>query len=299
MQPLYVKILRPDNISFTCRKDVVPHFNIPWHYHPELEITYVIHGSGTRFVGENIESFGDGDLVMVGQNIPHYWHNDPAYFNEDSELQTVAIVIHFLPDFLGSHFLEIPEANQIQAMIRKAAQGIKLLNDTKEMVAKKMQSIHELKGMERLLEFISMLQMIAQTNDYQLLSSPAESLNQEQTIESDRLNNVYQYILQNFKETITLEQVAYKANMSPTAFCRYFKSRTRKTFSRFLNEVRVGYACRMLISGDKNISEVCYESGYNHLSNFNIQFKNITKMSPAKYQKKHNTQNPLIAIVES
>jgi AraC-like DNA-binding protein len=288
MLPIYVKVLRSEVTSFTVRKDVVPYFRIPWHYHPELEITLILKGAGTRFVGDSIEPFGDGDLVLVGQNLPHFWQNDKVYYTNDPHLHTVAIVVHLLPDFAGPDFIKLPELKGIQELFSRAQQGIKFYGQTRAMITKKMKAMLKLKGMARMLELLSILHLMSYSSEYTLLSSQG-FIHSFHVSDAERVNRVYTYVMNHFKQAISLEEAAAVANMSPMAFCRYFKARTRKTFARYVNEVRIGYACRLLTEGKLPIIQVCYESGFNHLSNFNLQFKNIMQTTPYAYQRKHNS----------
>jgi AraC-like DNA-binding protein len=287
MQPVYIKVFRPKMYSFTVRKDVVPYFHIPWHYHPELELTLILKGAGTRFVGDSIEPFHDGDLVMVGENLPHFWQNDIVYYKNTPNLRTEAIVIHFLSDFTGADFIHLPELKDIRSLLERASQGVKVWGNTQKIITKKMKGMLKLNGMERMLTLLSILHLMAESVDFSLLSSQG-FIHSYQSSDAARINRVHEYIMSHFKESVTLEDVAAVANMTPTAFCRYFKARTRKTFSKFLNEIRIGYACKLLSEGKMNITQICYESGFNHLSNFNLQFKSIMQTSPYKYQSKHN-----------
>lgn len=287
MQPIYVKVLHSKMYSFTVRKDVVPYFRIPWHYHPELELTLILKGDGTRFVGDNIEPFHNGDLVLVGENLPHFWQNDKRYYTNDLHLHTEAIVIHFLTHFAGTDFISLPELQGIRELFSKAKQGIKISGNTQKLIAKKMKAMLKLNGMERMIELLSILNILTALPEYTFLSSQG-FIHSYQSSDAERINRVHEYMMSHFREAISLNDVSAIANMSPTAFCRHFKTRTRKSFSKFLNEIRIGYACRLLTEGKMTITQICYDAGYNHLSNFNLQFKNIMKTSPYKYQCLHN-----------
>ncbi len=287
MDPLYIKLLKSAEVSFAIRKDTVPYFTIPWHYHPELELTLILKGQGTRFVGECIELYQSGDLVLVGENIPHFWQSNKSDHEKDGN--TEAIILHFLRNFWGVDFINLPEMREIRELIEKAAQGIHISGKTKVEVQKRLQDLLHLEGPERLFELQAILLIIAKgTDDGRLLSDKRiESV--YKTGGEERLKKVYEYVMNNFREQITLKEIADIAIMSPTAFCRYFKSHTRNHFSRFLNGVRISYACKLLQEKKLTVTEIAFESGFNNLTNFNIQFKAFTKFSPLKYRQKHTS----------
>ena len=286
MKPLLISIDNAKDQSLTIRYYKEPRFQNSWHFHKELELVYVIKGEGTRFVGDNIEDFKSDDLVLLGANLPHRWKNVIAFDENGNKLNGEAIVIHFPPYFLGKDFLEIPEMWPIRELFSFAKQGIKLSQKLKYTIAKSMKHMLDLNNYDRLLELLHILKLISEDKDLELLSgySFMDSIHQPQNL---KLDNVFEFVMNNFSEKITLDQAARVANMNRTAFCKYFKYRTDKTFFQFLNEVRVGYSCRLLMEQNLNISEICFESGFNNLSNFNRQFKKRTRLSPGEYQNSH------------
>jgi len=270
--------------SFVLQKDVYTHYPTPWHHHPEYELVLVVKSSGDKIVGDNMSSFTDGDLVFMGPNLPHVYRNSKVYYEENSGLTAEAIVIHFKLDFLGNGFFGIPEMEDIAIFLEESIMGFSISGNTRQVVAQKMNDMLEMSGPERIIELLSILHLLADTKEKEKLASPGFIQNFK-TSGSKQITEVCDYIMQNFSSDLTLNQVAEIAHMSPNVFCNFFKQRTRKTFVNFLNEVRIGYACKLL-SGDKyNISEICYMSGFHNLSNFNRQFNKIVNKTPLQYKK--------------
>uniref|UniRef100_UPI003593E021 AraC family transcriptional regulator n=1 Tax=Aquiflexum sp. TaxID=1872584 RepID=UPI003593E021 len=243
--------------------------------------------SGTRFIGDSIEAFEDGDLVLVGPNLPHVWRSDKKYYENNPERKVELILTQFLKDFAGKDFFNLPEMTSLREFLDDANQGVQILGKTREAVSKKLIDLTNFTGGEKLLEFISILNFIAKTKEYKVLSSLG-FIDSYQSKGAERINKIHDYIMNNFMEDISLEQAADIANMNETAFCRYFKSTTLKTFTQFLNEVRIGYACKLLLHQNLNIASVGYESGFKNISYFHRVFKNSLGVTPQQYQKIHH-----------
>ncbi|MEZ4969149.1 MAG: AraC family transcriptional regulator [Flavobacteriaceae bacterium] len=276
------------NSSFTVTNNKYSHFLKVWHYHPELELVYIAKSTGTRFIGDGIEKFSEGDLVLIGKNLPHMWLNDEIYFEPDSGLESEAIAIHFKEDFLGLEFLNAIEMKPILQLIKRASQGIKFSNMDSKLI-EKIKRLHSHEPFDKTIKLIEILYKLANHEEYQLLSSPG-FLNSFNKTDNKGLDEIYEFVFKNFNQPIGSKDVAEIAKMNPSAFSRFFKRIHRKTFTRYLNEIRIGYACKLLIENKNSITPVCYESGFNNISNFNRHFKSITGMSPSDYIKLH-TQN--------
>lgn len=286
MQPLLLKIESNVRQSFQIRKDIRPNFYSTWHYHEELELTLILKSSGTRFVGDSIGQFSAGDLVLVGENVPHVWKNDDSYYLEPSEKSAEAIVIHFRKDFAGKDFFSMPEMNKIKNLINEARRGFCFKGETKTLITGKIEILLDKSPFDQVLGLLEILNDMANTQEYQVLSSSGFTTSYSST-NGEQINRVYEYIIEHFRTEITLEKAAQVANMTPTAFCRFFKSRTRKTFTQFINEIRISFACRLLMEGKMDVSQVCFDCGFNNLSYFNRQFKIIKKNTPSTYRDKH------------
>jgi AraC-like DNA-binding protein len=284
MKPQLLKVSPGPAHSFSVRQDLVPHFNNRWHYHPEVELIHFKKGEGTQFVGDSIKHFGDGDVVLIGAHLPHYWRFDDSYFKEDATGTADVRVAHFCENFWGDFFLQLPENKAIKTVLEKARRGIKITGKTKKIVADILEKMLVSEGSERIILLMEALIAIAGCTQITVLSSMGFKHNTD-NVENDRINAIYEYSLANFKNKIHLEEIASIANISPSSFCRYFKSRTRKTYSQFLIEIKVGYACKLLIENKVIIKQLCYESGFNNFASFHKYFKMITGKSPLTYQK--------------
>ncbi len=272
----------PENSSFMVTHHVEPFFLKVWHYHPELELVLTIKSSGTRFVGDSIKKFEAGDVVLIGKNLPHMWLNDDAYFQKNNALVAEDIAIHFNKDFLGPDFLKVNEMKAISNLLYQSRYGIKFCNPSKK-ISKGILKINALKpSIERTLKFIKVLHHLSKHTDYELLVSEG-FVNTFKQNQNESLDRTYEFIFENFAKPITLKDVAEIAKMNPSAFSRFFKRVNRKTFSKYLNELRIGYACKLLIENKSKIATICYECGYNNISNFNRQFRAIKQMSPSEY----------------
>lgn len=270
--------------SFVLQKDVFAHYPTPWHHHPEYELVLVLKSSGDKIIGDHMSSFNDGDLAFLGPNLPHVYRNSKIYYEENPELTAEAIVIHFNFDFLGNGFFGIPEMDSIAKFLEESVMGFSIFGETRQVVAQKMNDMLAMRGPAKIIELLSILQLLSDTHEKEKLASPGFIQNFK-TSGSEQITEVCDFIMKNFTSDLTLSQVAEIANMSPNVFCNFFKQRTRKTFVNFVNEVRIGYACKLISGEQYNISEICYMSGFHNLSNFNRQFIKIVHKTPLQYKK--------------
>ncbi|MFH0758462.1 MAG: AraC family transcriptional regulator [Bacteroidota bacterium] len=286
MLPAFEKIEANPNHSFYVNYLGVNQFPSPLHFHPETEILLVVQGTGTRIVGDSVERFSPGDLVMIGANVPHVWYSDKRIQRSDSMPVSEAIYIQFNKEAFGKTFWELPESKSIDKLIEQSKRGIRLTGQIREDVSALMLKIVNSAGFSRITLLLSILELISLKEEYYFLSGPVveHGLNQR---DSDRLNKVYKYVIENYRQEITLEKAASLASFSSSAFCRYFKTRTHKTFIQFLNEIRIRHACRLLAEEDFSISEICYICGFNNISYFIRQFRVITGFTPLNYRKKY------------
>ncbi|MFC0181288.1 AraC-type DNA-binding protein [Pseudarcicella hirudinis] len=286
MKPQFLKVPLKPELSFSIRRDVVPFFYNHWHYHPEIELLHIEKGSGTQFIGESIENFSEDHMVMVGSNLPHMWRCEEKYHQGRAGLFAESKVIHFLPDLWGERFGNLPELKAIYNLLESAKSGLHVEGETKEKVRVLMEEMIGMDGLDRIIHLLKILKILASSDDISLIS-PTNFEFSLDDLDNQRLNQIYNYTLINFEKKISLEEVAEVANMSPTSFCRYFKSRTNKTYSQLLLEVRVGHACKLLIDGNLSVSQICFDSGFNNSSNFNRHFKAITQKTPLQYQQEY------------
>jgi AraC-like DNA-binding protein len=259
-----------------------------WHYHPELELVYIVESSGSLFVGDAIESFEGDSLVLLGSNLAHRWLNDPAYFQSDPDSKAESLTIHFAPDFLKTNLKDIPEFRILGNLMDQSKLGILFFGPSTQAVKEQMFAMEAQDEFSRLISFLEILRRLARENAYRFLASPGYVAQVQET--NDRFGRVHAFIMNNFQRDISLDEVSEIALMNKSAFCRYFKKTTKKSFSRYLHEIRIGYACKLLSEQDEiAISEVGFECGYNNISNFNRQFKLITGYPPSAYLKKYRS----------
>ena len=283
MKALLEKIPATEQGSFTVREFKLPLFDAPLHFHPELELTLIKAGQGKRLVGDSITDFASGDLALLGSNVPHYWHSNKQY-PADRGLVAHAIVIQFDFNFLGPGFFQVPEMANIRKLLDNAQQGLTFNENTRAETACRMQNLLHLNGAKRLFEWLALLDFLASSPGQQQIASAGFSQYTD-TFDCERINNVCQYVFNFFTEEVTIAHAASLAHLSVPAFCYYFKKRTRRNFSQFVNETRIGHACKLLIETNRTIAEICYASGFRNLSNFNRRFKEIQHQSPQEYRR--------------
>lgn len=290
MKPLYQELPFPIDSHIHYYVEDLPHFIVPWHFHPAIEIMYITSGTGTRFVGDHIEGYAEGDVCMIGPKLPHEWRNDDVFFDEDSDLRATCICLFFKREILEPNLIRLPEMNNIRNLIERSRRGLKFVGDTRKQIAEMIRHSSSGTGINKVTDLLAILERMAISEEYEVMASVGfvESVNSD---DFDRFNKVYKYLVRNFTSpNIKLEDVSALVGLTPTAFCRYFKERTKKTFVEYLNDMRLGHAKKLLIEGKLKISTVSMESGFNNLSNFINQFKRSTNMLPSDYQKMHGTK---------
>lgn len=286
MKPQLLKIHRQPEHSFNVRHDAVPYFYNKLHYHSEIELVFIIKGTGQRFIGDDIHYFKGGDMVLVGENLPHLWRSDEKYLSEIGVSKCEALVIHFTKDCFGKDFFYLPENKNLLELLNKAKLGIGVKNHTKGQVINLMREMLHASSTKSIILLLKILDLIAVSNHTETICRHTAQLD-FQPADSEKINKVYQYIIQNFDREISLKEIASLVHLTPNSFCRYFKSRTKKSFSKFLIEIRIGHACKLLAETEKPVAEICYECGYNNFSNFNKIFKIVTSRTPVHYRSRY------------
>ena len=253
-----------------------PHFDSNWHFHSEYQLFVVVKGTGTRFIGDHVKPFKEGDMVFTGPDLPHLWRSDLEYFEGNADLWTEGVVIYFHEDFLGGQFMHKKEMYRVRQLFARAKQGMEITGASATTIRQGMMQLLALHDFESVLAFLGILNQLANTSEYLILASEGYS-NSLKELDTERMNKVHAYVMKNFREKLSLAEVAAVANLTPSSFSRYFKTHANKTFLEFLTEIRIGYSCKLLIEKEVNISQACYESGFNTLSNFNRHFKTVTQ----------------------
>lgn len=291
MKATFQKILLSEGSSFLATRLILPRFHSEYHFHPEYELKYVVESKGKRFVGDTIENFQEGDLILLGPNIPHYWKNDDI-FDLSDQMQAKAVVVIFSEDFLGKDFFTIQEMIPVTELLKKSRAGLVFPSAFNGPVPEMLEELTKVQGPMKIIRMLEILAELAKSESRTLLTEefssgiPFLDANSPSFV---RLQKVHHYVIKNFHYPLQIEDVANIANMTPHAFCKYFKKTTKKTFMTFLNELRVCHAKKLLIENRIPISQICVESGFNNISNFNRQFKTGTNMTPSDFRMMYNS----------
>jgi AraC-like DNA-binding protein len=283
MKPTLRQITTTPESSFLVRKDVGESMLNNWHYHPEVELLYIKKSSGTWLIGDHIGNFDNGDMVLIGANLPHCFRHEYAHINKKGIAPGESICIKFVPEIFGDTFLQLPETKVMRQLLVKCQTGLQITGKTKNSLPVTIEKMLTASPGMKLAYLLFLLEEIAASKECKPLSSAGFMLSPEGT-NRDKIKLAFEYTFNHYQEKIHLGQVAAILNMTTPSFCRYFKNKTNKTYIQFLMEVRIGFACRLLVEDEKNVSEICYECGYNNLSHFNKQFKTITKKTPLAYR---------------
>jgi len=288
MELLYQQLSKESEFCINLLEVELPYFTVPWHYHPEIEIIYIEKGSGFRFVGDHSEQFEEGDIAIIGSNLPHVWKSDKLYQNNTPENFSRALVIHFQENILRGNLALLPEMEWINKLIFNAQYGIKFTGAARAQIATSIKSLIKTTGVKKITSLIELLDLMAKTKEKTLLASNGYSKIRKSN-DFDRFDKAHRYMIDHFQKDISLASISEIVNMTPTSFCRYFKKRTTKSYLTFLNEIRIGHACKLLLENKMNIGEICYDSGFNNLSNFNLTFKKVKGTSPSQFIKNIRT----------
>ncbi|NND67136.1 MAG: AraC family transcriptional regulator [Halioglobus sp.] len=251
-----------------------------WHYHPECELTYIIRGSGTRFIGDSVQQFTAGDLVFTGPNLPHCWANDiPSEDPERNEL----LVLQFLPDCLGPDFLISPDAQALVELVEFGKRGLRFTGPIVEAAADTLEKLGAQSGLGRLARFVHLLDQLSAASNVETLTSDIYT-HDTRDFHGGRMGTIMRHLKENLSEDIRQSEVAELVGMTPQGFSRFFRATTGRTFVSFVNVLRIMEACRMLINTDDDIVDVAFRCGYANLSNFNRRFAEIKNTTPSEYR---------------
>lgn len=270
------------NERLNITKKEIPCLDSSWHYHAQYELLYISMSNGIRFVGDNVSQFFPGELVLVGPYLPHLWRNDPSYYTEDDVNKVKTIVIKFTKDFIGEGTFNNPEFSDINNLLEQSKFGISFGAEMSKNLNDELIGIIDLSPAAQSIKLLDILYRLSLSDDKSVLS--ATDMRQYTTDNSQRIDTVLKYISDNYANYIGLDDVADVACMTTNSFCRFFKKMTNKSFTEFLNEVRIRNAARLLVQEDLPISEVCDMVGYKSVTNFNRQFKQIMDSTPKNYR---------------
>ncbi|WP_423127078.1 AraC family transcriptional regulator [Gaoshiqia sp. Z1-71] len=280
MEFIYEKILLPYKRTFITRKlQMDPKAN-KIHSHKNFELNLITSGAGRRIVGNHISSYTRGDLVLLGPNLYHCWEIQETEDQQEGE----CIVTHFSENIINSDFFNIPELEPVVTLLKDAGNGIFFKGRKAEKVAASIGRMISLSGLELYIELLKVFNLLLQIEDREYLALPSSQPHVHEK-DTDQINKVYEYVFQNIREGVKLKEASDLVCMEPGSFCRYFKKKTNQTFMDYVKNVRIGIAAKLLVETDKQITQICFECGYNNLANFNHYFKDIMGKTPSEYRK--------------
>ncbi|WP_298368376.1 helix-turn-helix transcriptional regulator [uncultured Lutibacter sp.] len=280
MKVLPFKIPKPENVTLYLQHYKGESFYEKLHQHKEIQISVVLKGEGTFIIGDCVGTFKEQDIFVLGENLPHVFKRDASCVKE-----TEMVTLFFAKNAFGELFFSLPEFENFKKFFEKSDLGYKVLSNKTEL-SNLMSGIGLLPKYNQFISFLEILRLISESEKQKL--SSLINLKKYAGDEGKRMSDIFQYTMNNFQKEVSLQDVADIANMTPNAFCRYFKQRTNKTFVNFLIDIRIGNACKLLAKkNDLSITEISYKSGFNNLANFNRKFKAIKGITPSDYRKKH------------
>lgn len=280
MKFVYEKIDVSYKHSFITRRLKMDPDSDKIHSHKNFELNYITSGSGRRIVGNHISSYTPGDLVLLGPNISHCWE----VMEPGTDGHGECVVTHFYENIISSNFFNIPELNEVVNLLKEANSGILFHGPITKKVSESLKKMVRIDGLARYIELLKVFSLLLQVENREYLALPSSMPN---TYDKDReqIDKIYEYVFQNVQNGINLNDAAKLVYMEPSSFCRYFKKKTNQTFMDYVKNVRIGIAARLLAETDKQITQICYECGYNNLANFNHYFKVVMKKTPSQYRK--------------
>jgi AraC-like DNA-binding protein/quercetin dioxygenase-like cupin family protein len=280
---LYQKLPLTRGNSFVIGRFISPYFETPWHFHEEYELVYCEAGFGKKFIGDSFSEYYQGEMALIGKNVPHLYKADDSFYDKEAVLKPSSLVIQFSEDFLGKSFFSTPEMSEMRQVLSLSISGLEITGQTKEKIR---DVIYGMMGegktgkLKCLIEIFHLLSVSKELQPLSLKTVSGINLN-----DSAKMQKVLDYALSNFKEEITIREAAKLVNFSPSAFCRYFKSRTQKSFLSFVIEMRLIEACKMLKETNLPVLDICYRTGFKNLSNFNRLFRKQFNQNPLVYRK--------------
>jgi len=283
MKPIYESITTGERNSFSVKRDVLSFIDTPLHFHEEYEWVLNISGTGKRFVGDNISDFDKGDLVFIGEHLPHYWKNSPEYY-QGKELKADLIIVHFKKTAFGDRFFDLPEMKNIEQFLSESKKGIEVTGDTRLTITKMLFNLIDVRGVDRLLKLIEVLKIASEHREDWNILSKSDILGNLSYQDSKRLQTVFQYLSENYDQNISLDTIAKIAHMNKSSFSRYFKAVTKKGFVNYLNELRINYAKKLLLSSSEPTKAIGYKCGFSNSSYFIKTFRAFTGKTPVEYR---------------
>lgn len=271
------KIPKPENNALIYQEDIEAVFYDKLHQHDEIQISYIEKGNGTLLVGDNISSYVENDILVVGSNVPHAFKSD-----KNDETTSKMLSLFFTKSSFGDSFFKLNEFDELRLFFTKSLQGL-AIKTNKNKIIESFKNLKTASKLERFILLLEILKLITKSKS-ETLSTFVYDKTYSDT-EGKRMRNVFDYTIENASNQINLNTIASIANMTKNAFCKYFKKRTNKTYINFLTEVRIENACKLLKNNqDLSVNEIAFHVGFNNISNFNRKFKEVKKITPLKYR---------------
>lgn len=290
MRPQLHKLPLIKDSSFLYKNWHCAYFDKPWHFHEEYELVMIDKSKGTKFIGDKVSDFAEGDLMLIGPKIPHFFRNNINYYKKNGKLEASSFFIHFTEDFIGKNFFSLPEMKLVQKLLESSQFALEIHGMVKPYIIGKLHQMKTESSPQRLVSLLDILVKISESNEVnQVLSSRFEEARHQQagkTKDTSRINTIFEYIMSNYNREIYVHEIAEKLHMSNASFSRFFKHHTRKTFSDYITEIRISHACKILMLDHQNISQICFDSGFENLSNFYKHFGRITGVIPKEYRRR-------------
>ena len=280
MKVLPFKIPKPDYDALVYQEDIDFYFYDKLHQHEEIQISLIVEGTGTLIVGDTVNDYKQGDILIIGSNLPHVFKSDSKHTKKSHMLS-----LFFTKTSFGLHFFELEELRELQSFFKRTIHGFKITSSKKSAS----ELFFNLEKASKLNRFIMLLELLKTTSTAKYKSLSSFIYEKKYTDnEGKRMSDVFEYTMTYFEKDISLNTIAGVANMTKNAFCKYFKKRTNKTYIQFLNELRIEHACKLLLNNKElTIPNIAEQTGFNNLSNFNRQFKAIKQSNPSSYRKQN------------
>lgn len=287
MRAFCEKIITPTDASWRYHKYQMPYLPFSWHYHPEYEICLTLNSKGVRHIGDHIAEYGDYDLVFVGPNLPHTWQSECNKDGSEQIVYVAQIPVNWLDKFVRDH----KELHGMMSLLTRSLKGIKFSTTCALSVKHLFEKMEQANGAHRLILLLELLNVMLEDQQQFTLSSPMFAFGKQLEKNNGKLSQVIEFIYEHYTESLYADQLAELAHMSTNHFHRYFKQRTEYTLTEFINRLRIGKACKLLVSSSSPISVISDQCGFNNVSNFNRRFLAIKGCTPRKFRQQLHNHN--------
>lgn len=280
-QPIVNRSASSPDASLSFQASACKQLVYPLHYHHEYQLSYIASGRGRIMIGNRLHGYKSGDMILLAPEVPHFWTYDDDYFARCGPGESA--VLHFPPDFAGEGFFERPEMQPVKQMLVRSKGGLRFRVEPASDIERIIGRMSKAGKPERFVRTIELLFLLAECPLYELLNV-TDQLPQPDSRQTGRVNRIWEYIFRHYTGEISLGEVSSYAGMSPTAFSRFFKLHSNKTFIDAIQELRVGRACKLLLETDQNVTEIAFACGYNNMANFNRRFRALTGTTPVRFR---------------